>query len=494
MTATDIESMLSDISAAVALGADTVECRLDFLAKPPTPDQLASLISRSPVDVIATCRPVREGGRFAGDEKKRLEILHSAATSGAAFVDVESDVPRRHWPNAPIILSHHDFEGAPENLDAILADMEASDAAVNKIAFTAAGPEDAMRALDLLRQATKPALALAMGEAGLLSRILARKFGAFGTFAALSKSAQSAPGQPSLEEFKNLYRWDSIGPETKLFGVVGCPVAHSMSPAVHNASFSAADIDAVYLPLRVEPGEENFVRFIKAAAARPWLGLEGLSVTIPHKHNAIAHVGSDNCDELARKIGAINTVTISRDGKLRGCNTDYAGAIDALCNTMKIVREQLAGRAVAVIGAGGAARALVAALSYYGAKVTIYNRTVSRAEQLAEEFDCQSAGLEEICKLDAEIVVNCTSIGMHPDAESSSLESIPPSVKVVFDTVYNPLETRLLKLATQAGCLCVSGLDMFVNQAAAQFELWTGEPAPKNVMKNVTLERLKCSG
>ncbi len=491
MTASSVESMASDIFAAVALGADTVECRLDFLAAPPTRAELDRLISASPVDVIATCRPMREGGRFTGDESRRLEILHAAAAAGAAFVDIESDVPRQRWPKAKIILSRHDFSGVPENLDEILAGMEASGAAVSKIAFTAAGPQDAMAALDLLRRAAKPTLALAMGQSGLLSRIFARKFGAFGTFAALKGGAESAPGQPSLEEFKNVYRWDSVGPETKLFGVVGCPVAHSMSPAVHNAAFSATDIDAVYVPLHVEGGEENFKKFIEAAAARPWLGLAGLSVTIPHKHNALTCIGEDNCDDMARRIGAVNTIAVSSDGSLHGSNTDYAGAVDALCSAMKISRGQLAGRAAAIIGAGGAARAIVAALSDCGAKVTIYNRTISRAQQLAAEFECRAEGLESINRLNAEIVINCTSVGMHPDVESSPLAAVPASVKVVFDTVYNPLETKLLNLAARAGCLCVSGLDMFINQAAAQFELWTDKKtAPKEVMKKIVMERL----
>jgi len=491
LIADNVESMLSGMNAAVPLGADTVECRLDFLTEPPTRDQLARLLSHSPVDVIATCRPLREGGRFAGDEQTRLEILHNAAAVGAAFVDVELDVPRSDWPDAPVILSHHDFDGVPENLEAILSEMEASDAAVNKIAFTAAGPEDAIRALDLLQRCTKPTLALAMGETGVLSRILAGKFGAFGTFASLAGGVESAPGQPSLEELRGVYRWDSLGHETKLFGVVGCPVAHSMSPAVHNASFSTAGVDAVYVPLHVEAGEENFKRFMDAAMSRPGLGLRGLSVTIPHKHNALAYVGADNCDELARRIGAINTVIVSPEGGLVGCNTDYAGAIEALCNVMGIAREQLTGRAVAVIGAGGVSRALVAALTACGAQVTIYNRTVSRGERLAEEFGCEAAGLGDVAALGAEIVINCTSIGMHPNVDDTPLESIPGCVRVVFDTVYNPLETRLLKLAAQAGCLCVSGLDMFVNQAAEQFKLWTGKPAPKDVMRKTVLNRLE---
>ncbi|MCK4602603.1 MAG: shikimate dehydrogenase, partial [Phycisphaerae bacterium] len=331
----------------------------------------------------------------------------------------------------------------------------------------------------------------AMGEAGLASRILAGKFGAFGTFASLAGGAESAPGQPTIEELKSLYRWDSLGPATVLYGVIGCPLAHSLSPAIHNAAFAAAGLDAVYVPLLIAPGADNFKRFMDAALSRPWLEMRGLSVTIPHKENALAYVGAENCDQLAQKIGAINTITIGPAGRLRGDNTDYAAAIDALCAAMEIVRGDLAGRAVAVLGAGGAGRAIVAALAHYGADVTIYNRTVSRGRQLAEEFSCRAAALAEAANLEAEIVVNCTSVGMYPQVDAAPLAAIPPSVRVVFDTVYNPIETQLLRKAARAGCKTVSGLDMFVNQAASQFETWTDSSAPREVMQKVVVDRLK---
>ncbi len=491
LTAGNTTAMRAEMEAAAALGADAVECRLDFLDSPPSRQDLEDLLSSPPVEVIVTCRPLRQGGRFEGEESLRLELLRNAARFDVAFVDVEIDVPRAEWPEAPIILSHHDFEGIPNNLDEILAEMEASAAAVNKkIVFAAAGPEDAIRAMDILRTSRKPTLALAMGEAGVLSRILAKKFGAMGTFAAMRPEAASAPGQPTIEEFKQLYRWDALGPDTKVYGVVGCPVGHSMSPAIHNAAFAAAGVDAVYLPLRIEPGRDCFERFMDAALSRPWLDLRGLSVTIPHKENALAYVGADNCDELAVKIGAVNTVTISPDGKLRGDNTDYAAAIDALCSAMDITRQDLAGRTTAVLGAGGAARAIVAALTHYGADVTIYNRTVSRGQKLAEEFSCRAAGREALKDLQAETVINCTPIGMHPEVDATPLETIPPSVKVVFDTIYNPIESRLLRSATAAGCLRVAGLDMFVNQAVAQFEIWTRQAAPRAVMRQVVINRL----
>ncbi len=492
LTASTISQMFVDMEQAASLGADTVECRLDFLDKIPTCDDLAELLTDAPIEVIATCRARREGGRFAGNEDDRLEILRCAAKLGAKFADVEMDVPEADWPDAEIIISQHDFDAVPSNLGEILASQEASAAAINKVAFAAAGPEDALRALDVLRDSRfqKSTMAIAMGEAGLLSRILAGKFGAFGTFAALSSETGSAPGQPTIDEFKNLYRWDSIGPDTRVFGVVGCPVGHSMSPAIHNAAFTAAGVDAVYLPLRIEPGEENFRRFLDAVRDRPWLGLGGLSVTIPHKENAMAYVGAANCDELAVRIGAVNTVTLAADGSLRGDNTDYAAAIDALCEKMGIAREGLAGRAVAVLGAGGAGRAIVAALAHYGAAATIYNRTVSRGEQLAAEFGCDAAGLDALDNLEAEIIINCTPIGMHPKVYATPLATIPPCVKVVFDTIYNPIGTRLLADARAANCLCVSGVDMFVHQAVAQFEIWTGQAAPRSVMRQVVIDHL----
>ena len=483
-------AMRAQMAAAAAAGADTVEFRLDYLADRPADGQLEHMLADAPVDVIVTCRPKRQGGLFAGDEADRLDLLRRAAALGADFVDVELDVPREGRPDAAVILSHHDPARCPEDLDALAAELDASGAPVNKLAFAAAGPEDALRAFDVLRACRKPTLAVAMGAAGVAARILARKFGAFGTFAALRRGAESAPGQVTLDEMRGLYRWDAIGPATAVLGVVGCPVAHSMSPAVHNAALADGGVDGVYVPLLIQPGEDNFNRFMDALLARPWTHWRGLSVTIPHKENALARVGADRCDELAGRIGAMNTVTIGPNGRLRGDNTDYAAAIDALCDATGTRREGLAGRTAAVLGAGGVARAVVAALAHYGAQTTIYNRTVRRGERLAEEFGCRAAGRDELAGLDAEIVINCTSVGMHPGVDESPLETLPASVKVVFDTIYNPVETRLLREAAAAGAKTVSGVEMFVNQAAAQFEIWTGTAAPRDVMRNVVVREL----
>ena len=483
------EAMRAGMAAAAKAGADMVECRLDYLQRCDRA-ALRLLLESHPLPVIATCRPARQGGRFEGREPDRLGILFTAAKLQADYVDVEDDSDPARRPHARTILSHHDFIARPGNLEAIARRMAESDAAVVKIAFTAAGPEDAVAALDILRSAGRPTIALAMGEHGLASRVLAQKFGAFGTFASLEEGAESAPGQLTVAEMKGLYRWDSIGPATAVHGVVGCPVAHSMSPAIHNAAFAEAGLDAVYLPLLTEPGAESFNRVFDALAA-PWLDIRGLSVTIPHKENAFARVGGANVDELSRPIGAINTILFGADGSLRGWNTDYAAAIDALAAAMGIAREDLAGRSVAVIGAGGAARAIVAALARYGAEVTIYNRTFARAEALAAEFAARARPLEAVGELAAEIVINCTSVGMHPKVHETPVPAEAlAGPAAVFDTIYNPIETRLLREARAAGCLTVSGVEMFVNQAAGQFGIWTGQPAPRQLMRSIVVEQL----
>jgi 3-dehydroquinate dehydratase/shikimate dehydrogenase len=494
LVAGSVGQMRADMIAAVAAGAEAVECRLDFLPTPPDDEQLRDLLRDPPVPVIVTCRPTRQGGHFTGSEACRLAVLRAAAgLPGATYVDVEMDSPPDDRPpqNDKTILSHHDFTRCPDDLEAIAARLEDSQAAVNKLVFKPAETHEALRVFDLLHVARKPTLALAMGEAGLLTRILARKFNAFGTFASLHEGLESAPGQPSLADIKHLYRWDEIGPGTQVYGVIGCPVAHSMSPAVHNAAFAAAGMDAVYVPLRVEPGPSPFHALLDGLLARPWLDVRGLSVTIPHKENALAYVGVENCDELSRRIGAINTLRIEPGGGVLGRNTDYAGALDALCAAMGVGREDLAGRRAAVLGAGGAGRTLVAALVHYGADVTVYNRTVTRAESLAEEFGARAKALEAAESTDAEIVINCTSIGLSPNVDDSPLSRLPKTVKVVFDTVYNPLETRLLRLAREHNRLRVSGLDMFVNQAVAQFEFWTVRTAPRDAMRDAALRRLQ---
>jgi len=481
--------MRRDMCLAARKGADTVECRLDLLDQIPCADEVQSLLASAPVDTIVTARPERQGGRFGGDESTRLELLRHAARF-ATFVDIEDDVPVAQWPKGRIIVSRHDFSGNMPQLQQIVRNLEDSSAEVVKVAFTAQGPRDALRALDVLRDARKPTIALAMGEEGVASRIVCAKFGAFGTFASLDSESPTAPGQVTIDQMTGLYRWNDINADTRLFGVIACPVAHSMSPAIHNAAFGATGYNGVYVPLLVKAGAANFTDLMDELLSRPWLDWLGLSVTIPHKENAIAYVGIGNCDELSVKIGAINTVVIQASNALRGMNTDYGAAVDSLCHAMGIERAGLGGMKVSVLGAGGVARAVVAALSYYGAIVTVHNRTHERARALADEFGCDWKPLDQAHATAAEVIINCTSTGMHPNVDSSPIASLPGGVRVVFDTIYNPLKTRLLVQSSHQGARTVSGLEMFVNQAAEQFEAWTQIPAPRSVMRDVIVERL----
>lgn len=513
------EAALGDIERALAgYGADAVELRLDYMPRA----DLKALVCAVPNcgKVIVTARDPAEGGVRAWEDSERIAALLRAAEVQPEYIDLELATWQRYEEartalkpvvnresgrpgraaSCQLILSAHDFDKRPGNLDEVVAAMQAEPCAVVKVVWQAESICDVFTAFDLMRKcragAGKPVIAIVMGEAGMPSRILARKFGAFLSFASIADDAGSAPGQITIDAMKRLYRWDDIGSTTGVYGVIGCPIAHSMSPAIHNPALAERGVDGVYVPLRVEPGYENFEAFLAGIVARPWLDVRGLSVTIPHKENALRWIDEalgtpEAVEPLARRIGAVNTLVFDAPDKVRGLNTDYAGALDALTDAMACERTDLDGVPVAVIGAGGASRAVVAGLRQCGCHVTIYNRTYNRAVSLAEEFGCQPAPLAEACKLDAQIVVNTTSLGMHPNVDETPLpaDALRPGM-VVFDNVYNPMETRLLREAAAIGCRTVSGVEMFVNQAVTQFEAWTGRRAPRELMRRVVVGRL----
>jgi 3-dehydroquinate dehydratase/shikimate dehydrogenase len=345
-----------------------------------------------------------------------------------------------------------------------------------------------------------------MGEAGVASRILAKKFGGFLTFASLDAQSPTAQGQVSIADMKNLYRWDAIGPATAVYGVVAHPVRHSMSPAIHNAAFAAVGHDGVYLPLLVEASFESFKAFMESFIALEPLNLRGLSVTIPHKENALRYLREKGAaiEELAVGIGAVNTISIDRTGgglKLEGRNTDYAAILDSIAVAMGVAREKFEGLRVAVVGAGGTGRTAVAALAHYGASVVVSNRTHDRAVRLAEEFNgrrgaVSAVALDQIGDCDCQVIVNTTSVGMFPHVDQSPFDGMAAPWKpgtIVFDTIYNPPQTRMLAVARADGARTISGVEMFVRQAAAQFETWISKPTPIEVMRRVLLERLESS-
>jgi 3-dehydroquinate dehydratase/shikimate dehydrogenase len=502
-----LEQARRDAAVAAENGADLVEYRVDTFTDE---RQLQELIGHSPVPCIVTCRTADEGGKAEIDDDQRVELLASPAVSDARYVDVElatlrERLDRAHALGRNLIASFHDFQGRPDRLYNAIAEMNAAPTHVNKLVWTARTIRDNLEAFEIIQGRQKPTIALCMGEAGLISRVLAKKFGAFLTFASLEAGGGTAPGQISIHDMKRLYRWDTMNPRTKVYGVVASPVAHSMSPAIHNASFDETSFDGVYLPLLVNPGYESFKAFMESFVNFAGLDLSGLSVTLPHKENALRYLKEKGAavEPLAEQIGAVNTVVIDRSAGgepvLRGMNTDYAAILDSITSKLGIAREQLADYRVAVIGAGGTGRTAVAALAHYGATVVVYNRTKDRADALAAEFNGKSgkvvaAAMEKLCDSCCQVYVNTTSLGMHPNVDASPFgENESPKLSadtVVFDTVYNPPQTKLLTQAQAAGAKTIGGIEMFVRQAAAQFEAWTGLPAPTAVMRRVVEQRL----
>ena len=506
LTTETIEETLASLHAPTR-AFDVAELRLDYIREP----DLRRLLDGRPCPVIATNRPVREGGRWTGDEGQRLALLEEADRQGADFVDIELEaLPRfRRQGRARLIVSYHNFQETPPDLQAIARRIEATDADIVKLATHARSLRDNLAAFRVLRAARKPTIAVTMGEHGHVSRVLGPKFGAFLVFASLNAGREAAPGQVPVRDLLELYRFRTIGAATRVYGVLANPVAHSMSPAIHNAAFAHCGIDAVYLPFRVDDPAD----FIPAYRELP---VSGYSVTIPHKEAVIALL--DEVEPLARRIGAVNTI-VARDGRLCGSNTDWSAAVRAIESGLQ-EGQTLEGKRVLLLGAGGASRAIAFGLAERGCRVVLANRTHDRAVKLAADVGCDAVPLDQLPSLLAspasplrppaplplfpspldprpstlsyDILVNGTSLGMHPKVDATPLDAalLRPGA-LVFDSVYNPLETRFLREARAAGCRTVDGLEMFVNQAVEQFELWTGEPAPRAVMRAVVESRLR---
>ena len=492
-----IEKLNTQIEAAIAGEADMVELRLDFW--PDSEDlvlkvrEIVKTAKQFNVKIIATCRANWEGGNFAGTEESRMAILENAAAEGADYIDIEMKAAEKLLPDfapAKTIISYHDFESKPIDLQDIVNTItKISTTAIPKIAYKADSIVDAFDAFDVLHK-NPGMIAIAMGYEGLMTRLLAGKLDSLLTFASLSANSGTADGQITLKDMVDLYKVKSVNTETEIFGVIGSPIAHSRSPEIHNRAFQHTGVNGIYLPLLIAP--DVYDSFMDNCRQRPWLKFRGFSVTIPHKHNAIDYIEKHGgfIDPPAREIGAVNTVLLGPDGQLSGYNTDYHGALQAVLDALTKNGKQLDGMKAAVLGAGGVSRAVVAGLVDNNVEVTIYNRTVSRAESLANSFNCKAAALSEIDSSTNDLIVNCTSIGMEPDVEGCPVS--PECIKsdmVVFDTVYVPLETKLLKHAIEIGAQAVSGLDMFINQAVKQFELFTGTDAPIEHMSDTVRKK-----
>ena len=458
-------------------GAELVELRLDYIARAP---ELGRLINDRPTPVVVTCRRPSDQGRWKGTEDQRLALLRAAIVAGVEYVDLEEDVAAKipRYGGTKRIVSHHDFESTPENLDEIHARLANLNADVVKLVTMANSSDDVVRMLKLVSTARVPTVGFCMGELGVPSRILCGKYGSPFTYATFSSERELAPGQLAFDDMKRVYRYDSIDRQTRVFAVVGDPIAHSYSPRIHNAAFQQEGMNCVYIPLRIFKD-----RFAETIDSLSWLGIEGYSITIPHKEAARDHVPLH--DDPVDEIGAANTMYRAGD-VWHAANTDYEAAMESIRLGMTVdgVEQRLEGKKVLLLGAGGAARAVALGLVRAGCGLTIASRTHSRAMALAEHVGCQQVAWENRGAVYCDILVNCTPVGMSPNVNETPYAAnwMRESI-LVFDTVYNPENTLLLKEARDRGCRTVSGLEMFIRQAAAQFQYFTTRPAPLETMR-----------
>lgn len=473
LCATVTASTLAELRArrdAAARVADLVEVRLDTVADP----DVAGILAGRLTPLIVTCRPVWEGGHFKKSEDDRMSLLEQAWRLGAEYVDVEWAA----WSRAPwigetrgqrLIVSSHDFRGVPADLRERHAAMSATGAAVVKVAVTASSLVDCLRLTTLTVAGPQQQVVLAMGAAGLVTRILPDRFRSCWTYA----GDGIAPGQLPAERLRAEFRFGETSAKPAVFGIVANPVGHSVSPAMHNSAFRAAGIDAVYVPLQAADASD-LLAFADAFDVR------GVSVTVPFKVDVLPHCEPD---EPGARAGAINTLKRGERGWL-GRNTDIPGLLAPLRD-----RIALAGARVAILGAGGAARGAAIALTDAGARVTICARRFEVAQAVASDTGAVAAPMPP-APGSWDVLVNATSAGMHPRDEETPWPDARFDGALVYDLVYNPEETRLLREARAAGCDTIGGLPMLVAQAGLQYEWWTGQPPAPGVMEHAAKARL----
>src|SRR2546425_2885077 len=437
------------------------------------------------VVVIATCRRVANGGRFRGSIASQLDLLAKASAAGCQLVDIELQSASRLKPQqlqrlrsrAALILSYHDYR-ATRKLEETLEKMAAIPADFYKIVNTATTLYDNVVMMKFLeKQSDKHALiGLCMGEQGIISRVLGVRAGSVFTFAAVSEDQKTAPGQVSAQQLRSIYRIEQVDAATRVYGVAGDPIGHSLSPVIMNAALRRENVNGVYLALHAKTLKDLL------ACVRD-IPIHGLSITMPYKETILKHL--DNTDSHTTKIGACNTVVRAQDGKLYGFNTDTAGVVRPLEQRMTLEQAR-----ILVLGAGGAARAAVFGLRERGAEVYILNRSIGPAQKLARRARARSIKRADLKKLAFDVIINATPVGMGNTRESPLNEN-EIQARYVFDMIYDPPETRLMKLAKARGAEVIPGVEMFVHQAARQFEIWTGKPAPWDDMLRVVTVALQ---
>lgn len=458
-----------------------MELRLDTLPKPHTilPRIKHFLTDHKEATVIATCRRKANGGQFTGALAAQFEILEGAAAAGCQIVDLEiesaeaaktAQMNKLRAAGAALLISFHDFSRT-RGLEQAADRIQEFDPDYIKVVSTARSLADNLAMLRLIEERSigSHIVGIAMGEEGILSRVLGPRSGGAFTFASFTNGAETAPGQISARTLLDVYRIDQLDQATRIFAVAGNPVAHSLSPLIHNVAFRRESVNAVLLPLKPR-SVEDLLTIIRE------IPLAGVAVTMPFKQEVLPHLA--NMDPLTAKIGACNTLRRGADGKLYGFNTDVAGVIRPLEKRMR-----LPGAKIAVLGAGGAARAAVFGLMDQGAEVWVVNRTHESAVALARKAKAKSLKHEALAKQHFDVLINATPCGMRDNKVTMPIAANELNAGLVFDMVYNPIETPLLKLAKQRGIPTISGVEMFVQQGARQFEIWTGKPAPEQEMQ-----------
>jgi 3-dehydroquinate dehydratase / shikimate dehydrogenase len=466
-------------------GTTFFEFRLDHLTDPVS--GLASIKrfrqAHPDVHILATCRHRHAHGHFSGSQEKQLTILQESAEAGASLLDIEIETAEKAKSSvaslrelARVIVSYHNFQNTPA-LDGIMRRLSKVPADIYKIATMARKPTDNLRVIHFLRHNEKaPLLVLTMSEIGTAARILMPSFGSVFTYAAPTDLPGTAPGQIAAHTLRSLYRLEKLTKQTRVYGIIADPVAHSKSPFIHNRAFQARRLDAVYLPFLVDQG--NLGDWMNFAAKLP---VSGFSVTIPHKRRIIRYL--DVVEPLARRIGAVNTVW-RKGGKWRGTNTDTEGVLKPLARHLRLAKAS-----VLIAGYGGAARAAAVALHDARAVVSVTGRNMASAQSLARVVKGEALTLKQAQTRRFDVLVHATPVGMLPNVNECLFSDRVPA-DIVLDMVYNPHETLLLKRAKQQGSTVIPGSEMLLEQAVSQFEIWAGESAPREVMRGALEQHL----
>jgi len=464
-----------------------LEFRLDYLSQPTAAlAKLKNFLEMHPeATVIATCRRTVNGGKFRGSAAAELAVLMKAADAGFPLVDLELQSAQALKEQelqalndrVGLILSYHNFRNT-KKLEEPFDEMSQLQADFYKIVSTATNLYDNVVMMKFIgaHSAKHEMVGLCMGEQGIISRVLGVRAGSVFTFGAATRGEETAPGQATAMELRDTYRIDTVDAATQVYGVAGDPVEHSLSPVMMNAAFRREAVNAVYLALHAK-SLKDLLACVRDTPIR------GLSITMPYKQEILDEL--ENSDPPTRMIGACNTVVRGVDGKLYGFNTDMAGIVVPLEQRM-----HLAGARILVVGAGGVARAAVFGLKAKGAEVFITNRTPEKAQSLARQSKAKYIKRAEVAKQSFDVIINATPVGM-ANGKQSPLEEKELNTKIVFDLVYVPAETRLMKMARAKGLQVIPGLEMFVQQGARQFEIWTGKPAPVAEMAYVVTKALE---